>query len=192
MRDGPTTDTEAMAGESLRYVYIDRARCPACGSVNVKTTRSVNQGDGMRHAHGQLPRVPTSFFHNRGMTARYWQWRDGRRRGAGPHRQGRRRSYGNGCGRDSRQVGDRIPAGTDGGRNAAGRVMANRRTRPANESTGLACRVFLRSVLLIWRGGAIGRSFQGQVLCLNHQWQFDNASSADDVGARQPTRGCAS
>ena len=46
MRDGPTTDTEPMAGESLRYVYIDRARCPACGSVNVKTTRSVNQGDG--------------------------------------------------------------------------------------------------------------------------------------------------
>ena len=46
MRDGPTTDTEPMAGESLRYVYIERARCPACGSADLQTIRSKDQGDG--------------------------------------------------------------------------------------------------------------------------------------------------
>lgn len=34
------------AGEHLRYVYIQRPRCPACGSENLHRTRTEDQGDG--------------------------------------------------------------------------------------------------------------------------------------------------
>jgi hypothetical protein len=34
------------AAEPSRYVYIEKAKCPECGSVDVKTTRSTDQGDG--------------------------------------------------------------------------------------------------------------------------------------------------
>ena len=31
--------------EPLRYVFVARARCPACGSANLQTIRSQRQGD---------------------------------------------------------------------------------------------------------------------------------------------------
>jgi len=34
------------AAETLRYVFIERARCPACGSAELQTIRSQDQGDG--------------------------------------------------------------------------------------------------------------------------------------------------
>lgn len=34
------------AGERLRYVFIEKARCPACGSAALQTIRSKDQGDG--------------------------------------------------------------------------------------------------------------------------------------------------
>ena len=34
------------ATERLAYVFIERARCPACGSADLQTLRSKNQGDG--------------------------------------------------------------------------------------------------------------------------------------------------
>jgi transposase-like protein len=34
------------AAEALRYVFVEKVRCPRCGSDELKTTRSVNQGDG--------------------------------------------------------------------------------------------------------------------------------------------------
>jgi hypothetical protein len=37
-----TTD----AAETLRYVYIERPRCPRCGADDLKTIRSKDQGDG--------------------------------------------------------------------------------------------------------------------------------------------------
>jgi hypothetical protein len=39
-----TTTTDA--AESDRYVFIERARCPKCGSDDLHTTRGKNQGDG--------------------------------------------------------------------------------------------------------------------------------------------------
>jgi hypothetical protein len=39
-----TTD----AGKSLRYVYVERARCPRCGFADLQTIRSKDQGDGTR------------------------------------------------------------------------------------------------------------------------------------------------
>ena len=37
---------DASADESLRYVFIPRPRCPACGSTSLQTIRSNDQGDG--------------------------------------------------------------------------------------------------------------------------------------------------
>ena len=34
------------AAESLRYVFVERARCPKCASVNLDRKRSADQGDG--------------------------------------------------------------------------------------------------------------------------------------------------
>jgi hypothetical protein len=36
----------ADAAETLRYVYVERPRCPVCGSDDLHTTRSEDQGDG--------------------------------------------------------------------------------------------------------------------------------------------------
>jgi hypothetical protein len=36
----------ADAGERDRYVYIEKARCPVCGSDDLKTQHSEDQGDG--------------------------------------------------------------------------------------------------------------------------------------------------
>lgn len=32
--------------DALRYVFVERARCPACGSADLQTVRSKDQGDG--------------------------------------------------------------------------------------------------------------------------------------------------
>jgi transposase-like protein len=34
------------AAESLRYVFIEKPRCPACGSDELKTLRSNKENDG--------------------------------------------------------------------------------------------------------------------------------------------------
>ena len=36
----------ASTDDSLRYVYIERPRCPVCGSTNLQTIRSKDQRDG--------------------------------------------------------------------------------------------------------------------------------------------------
>ena len=37
---------EPRGPEPLRYVFVERARCPACGSVDLQTIRSKKHGDG--------------------------------------------------------------------------------------------------------------------------------------------------
>ena len=37
---------DTLAGDSLRYVFVERPRCPACGSGDLQTIRSQNQHDG--------------------------------------------------------------------------------------------------------------------------------------------------
>ncbi len=37
---------ETDAAESDRYVYVERPRCPRCGSPELKQTRARDQGDG--------------------------------------------------------------------------------------------------------------------------------------------------
>ncbi len=37
---------EASTDDLLRYVYIERPRCPVCGSADLRTLRSKDQGDG--------------------------------------------------------------------------------------------------------------------------------------------------
>jgi len=44
--DGPDITDEPLGAEPLRYVYIERPRCPKCGSIDLQTIRSRNQGDG--------------------------------------------------------------------------------------------------------------------------------------------------
>lgn len=34
-----------------RMVFVERPRCPSCGGTDVKTTRSVSNGDGTRTQH---------------------------------------------------------------------------------------------------------------------------------------------
>jgi hypothetical protein len=41
----PTTD-EPRGAEPDRYVFIERAKCPACDSPNLQTIRSQRQDDG--------------------------------------------------------------------------------------------------------------------------------------------------
>ena len=33
------------AAESLRYIFVERPRCPRCGSPALKTQKTVNHGD---------------------------------------------------------------------------------------------------------------------------------------------------
>jgi hypothetical protein len=40
--DSPPFD----AAELLRYVFMERPRCPVCGSADLRTIRSQDQGDG--------------------------------------------------------------------------------------------------------------------------------------------------
>lgn len=40
------TTTTTDAAETLRYVFVEKPRCPRCGSDQLKTTRSDDQGDG--------------------------------------------------------------------------------------------------------------------------------------------------
>lgn len=35
------------AAEATRYIFIERAHCPACGSIDLQTLRSQQQGDGV-------------------------------------------------------------------------------------------------------------------------------------------------
>ena len=42
----PSNTTEPAGDESLRYVFVERTRCPACGSSDLQTIRSKDQGDG--------------------------------------------------------------------------------------------------------------------------------------------------
>lgn len=42
------TQQQYSDGDYLRYVFIPRPRCPACESMDLKTLRSVDQGDGTR------------------------------------------------------------------------------------------------------------------------------------------------
>lgn len=46
MVDAPAMPDEPRGAESLRYVFIERTRCPVCGSADLQTVRSKNQGDG--------------------------------------------------------------------------------------------------------------------------------------------------
>jgi len=39
-------NTTTDAGENMRFVFIERPRCPKCGSADLQTVRSKNQGDG--------------------------------------------------------------------------------------------------------------------------------------------------
>ena len=42
-----TARQDATADDSLRYVYIERPRCPACGSADLRTLRSTtDDSDG--------------------------------------------------------------------------------------------------------------------------------------------------
>jgi hypothetical protein len=43
--------TDSDGAESLRYVYVDRPQCPACGSKRLETQRSESQGDGTVKRH---------------------------------------------------------------------------------------------------------------------------------------------
>ena len=38
--------TDGDPAESMRYVYIERPRCPLCDSVSLKTVHSEDQNDG--------------------------------------------------------------------------------------------------------------------------------------------------
>ena len=40
-----STDATADAAEHDRYVFVERARCPRCGSLKLKTTRTERHGD---------------------------------------------------------------------------------------------------------------------------------------------------
>ena len=40
------TDSSTDPAEWLQFVFVERARCPACGADDLKKTRSVHQGDG--------------------------------------------------------------------------------------------------------------------------------------------------
>ena len=50
------------AGEPDRYVFIERAKCPACGSSNLQTIRSRNQGDGSTERRTQCRQCFHRFF----------------------------------------------------------------------------------------------------------------------------------
>jgi len=38
--------TQQQDADELRYCYIERARCPVCGSTDLETKRSQDQHDG--------------------------------------------------------------------------------------------------------------------------------------------------
>ena len=54
--------TDTTATESLRYVFIERARCPACGSDDLHTTRVEDQGDGSTARTTNCRRCKHHFF----------------------------------------------------------------------------------------------------------------------------------
>jgi hypothetical protein len=46
MRDGTNTTDDPAGAEWDRLVFIVRPRCPRCGSADLQTIRSKDQGDG--------------------------------------------------------------------------------------------------------------------------------------------------
>lgn len=50
------------AGESGRYVFVERLRCTKCQSTDLRTTRSVEQGDGTRKKTTVCNRCSWRFF----------------------------------------------------------------------------------------------------------------------------------
>jgi Zn ribbon nucleic-acid-binding protein len=55
-RDEPT------GADTLRYVFVSRARCPACDSADLHTIRSIDQGDGTRRKRTQCLKCFHKFF----------------------------------------------------------------------------------------------------------------------------------
>jgi len=53
---------DTAAAESVRYVFIERARCPACGSTDLQTIRSRPQGDGTTERRTQCRGCHHKFF----------------------------------------------------------------------------------------------------------------------------------
>lgn len=53
---------EPLGAEAARYVFVERARCPVCGSANLQTVRSKNQGDGTIERRTQCRGCHHKFF----------------------------------------------------------------------------------------------------------------------------------
>ncbi len=56
-----TKGYDATADDSLRYVHIERPRCPACGSADLQTIRSKDQGDGSKAGERRARNAVISF-----------------------------------------------------------------------------------------------------------------------------------
>lgn len=57
-----TKGYDATADDSLRYVHIERPRCPACGSADLQTIRSKDQGDGSKARRTACKKCGHKFF----------------------------------------------------------------------------------------------------------------------------------
>lgn len=55
-------DTRPAARSNDRYVFIERAKCPACGSVRLRTYRTSRHGDDSVTRHTECRDCGEKFF----------------------------------------------------------------------------------------------------------------------------------
>jgi hypothetical protein len=62
MVDGTTVPNDPTGAERFRYVYVERPRCPSCGSASLLAIRSKSHDDGTTERRVQCQGCYHKFF----------------------------------------------------------------------------------------------------------------------------------